>query len=107
MNAMSAWPFRWLPPVATTASGLLADDVVHDRQIVRREVPDDADVVLKQAEVHARRVEVVERPERAGVDDLADLPHRAAEQERVVDHDLQVLARRRARSAPRPAAAST
>ena len=70
---------------------LLADDVVHDRQIVRREVPHDADVVLKQAEVHARRVEVVERPERAGVDDLADLPDRAAEEEGVVHHDLQVL----------------
>ena len=55
---------------------LLADDVVHDRQIVRRQVPHDADVVLEQAEVHARRVEVVERPERAVVDELADLPAR-------------------------------
>ena len=71
--------------------GLLADDVVHDRQIVRREVPHHADVVLEQAEIHARRIEVVERPERAGVDDLANLPDRAAEEERVIHHDLQVL----------------
>ena len=91
MNAMSAWPFRCLPPVATTASGLLRDDVVHDRQVVRRQIPDDVDVVLKQSEVHPRRVEVVERPQRAAVDELPDLPDRAAEEERVVHHDLEVL----------------
>ena len=66
--------------------------MIHDRQIVRREVPDYADVVLEETEVDPRRIEVVKRSERARVDDLAYLPHRAAEEERVIDHDLQVLA---------------
>ena len=70
----------------------LADDVVHDREIVRREIPDDADVVLKQSEVDASRIEVVERAERARFDDLPNLPDRAVEEEGVVHHDLQVLA---------------
>ena len=70
---------------------LLADEVVHDRQIVRRQIPHDAHVVLKQSEVDPRGIEVIQRAERAVVDQLANLPNRAAEQERVVHHDLQVL----------------
>ena len=66
--------------------------MVHDRQIVGRKIPDDAHVVLKEAEVDARRVEVIERTERAGVDELANLPDSAAEKKRVVYHDLEVLA---------------
>ena len=58
---------------------------------MRREIPHDADIVLEEAEVHARRVEIVERPQRAVVDELPDLPHGAAEEERVIHHDLQVL----------------
>ncbi len=92
MNAMSARPFRCLPPVATTASGSVMDDVIHDRQIVRRQIPQDVDVVLEQAEVHARRVEVVQIAERAAVDELPDLHDRTAEEKRVVDHDLEPLA---------------
>ncbi len=71
--------------------GLLADDVVHDRQIVRREVPHDADVVLEEPEIDARRVEVIELPERALVDQFPNLPDRAAEEEGVVHHDAEVL----------------
>ena len=70
---------------------LVADDVVHDGEVVRRQVPHDADVVLEEAEVDARRVEVVERAEGALVDEFADLLHRPREEERVVHHDPQVL----------------
>jgi hypothetical protein len=70
---------------------LLADEVVHDRQIVRRQIPHDADVMLEQPEIDPRRVEVVQRPERSVVDELLDLPNGPAEQERVIDHDAQVF----------------
>ena len=40
-----------LRPVATTALRLQPDQVVHDGQIVRRQIPDDVDVVLKEPEV--------------------------------------------------------
>ena len=69
----------------------LDDQVIHDRQVVRGQVPQDADVVLKQPEVDARGIVVIERAESAVVDEVADLPDSSAEQERVVDHDLQVL----------------
>ena len=56
-----------------------------------REVPDDVDVMLEQAEIHSRRVEVIERSQRAAVDELTDLPDGAVEHERVIDHELEVF----------------
>ncbi len=47
--------------------------------------------MLEQSEVHPGGVVVVQRAERAVVDQLADLPHRPAKQEGVVHHDAQVL----------------
>ena len=70
---------------------LLADDVIHDREIVRRQIPHDAHVVLKESQVDPRGIEVIQRSKGPVVDQLANLPNRAAEQERVVDHDPQVL----------------
>src|SRR6266853_96398 len=71
--------------------GPLGNDVVHDRQIVRGQIPDHAHVVLEQPEVHARGIEVVQLAQRAAVDQLANLPHGPAEEEGVIHHDLQVL----------------
>src|SRR5439155_13046811 len=51
----------------------------------------DVDVVLKEPEVHSRRVEIVEGAERTTVDELADLCDRTAEQERVIHHQLEIL----------------
>ena len=53
---------------------------------MHREIPDHTDVVLEQAEVHANRIVVVEIAQLLGVDDLADLAHRAGLDEGVVDH---------------------
>ena len=78
--------------MATTASGLLENDVIHDRQVVGREIPHDAHVVLEESEIDAGRVEIIQGTQGAVVDELFDLPHRPAEEKRVVDHDLEVLA---------------
>ena len=40
--------------------GLRLDEKVHDRQIVRRQIPDHADVVLEEPQVDPCRVVVVE-----------------------------------------------
>ena len=87
---MSSRPLRWHWPVALTLSGSASDQVVHDGEIVRRQVPDHVDIVLEQAEIDARGIVVEELSEHAFVDQLADLPHGAGEEERVIDHDLQV-----------------
>ena len=58
-------------PLAETATGR-AEQVVHDREVVDREVPDHVHVALEQAEIHPGRVVVVDVAELAGVDQLAD-----------------------------------
>ena len=39
---------------------LALDHVIHDGEIVRRQIPDDADIVLKQSQVHPQRIVVVQ-----------------------------------------------
>src|ERR1700730_1468750 len=72
--------------------GLRHDEVVHDGQVVRGEIPDYVAVMLKQSKVYAGGIVVVERSQGAVIDKLLDPFHGAGEKERVVDHDLQVLA---------------
>ena len=57
-----------------------------------RQVPDDADVVLKEAQIHSRGIVVVEVAEDARVDELAHFSHGAGEEERVIHHDPEILA---------------
>ena len=40
--------------------GLFLDQIVHDRKVVRRQIPDHVNVVLEQAQVHAGGIVVVE-----------------------------------------------
>ncbi len=109
----SGWPSTWAMPVAATLVGYCAEQEVHDRQVVHGEVPDHADVVLEQAEVHAHRVVVVELAELPVADELVDLAHGARVDEGVVDHqrqpalvglgdELLALGRRSTSSASRP-----
>ena len=39
---------------------LSLNQVVHNRQIVGRKVPDNADVVLKQSQIYAKRIVIIE-----------------------------------------------
>ena len=64
---------------------------------MRRQVPDDVDVVLEKPQVDPDRVVKQEPAQLAGIDDLLDLPHGAREEERVVDHDPEALFRGRVR----------
>jgi hypothetical protein len=66
---------------------VLAQPVVEDAEVVRGEVPDHAHVLLVEPEVHALGGDEVDVAEVAAVDDLLDLAHRGAEDERVADHE--------------------
>ncbi len=66
--------------------------MVHDGEIVRRQIPDDVHVVLEQSQVHAQRIVVVQIPELAIIHHLADLLDCSGKQERVIHHNLQILA---------------
>src|SRR5215510_13737647 len=71
---------------------LEADQIVDDGQIVRRQVPDDVHVVLKEPQVDASGIVVVEPPQDPAVDQFLDLADGTAEQKRVIHHDLQIFA---------------
>jgi len=60
---------------------------------MRREIPDDAHVVLEQAEVYADGVVVIEIAEFSALNKFLNFSYRTSEQERVIHHDLEVLAR--------------
>src|ERR1700682_4246009 len=70
---------------------LLADHVVHDREIMWREVPDHVYVVLEQAQIHAKRIVVVKISHRSIIHQLPDLLYGAREEEGVVHHNAQIL----------------
>ncbi len=66
---------------------------IHDREIVNREIPDYVHVVLKQSEVNAHRVVVIDLTQLPGTDQLANLPHCICVNERVVHEKNQVSRR--------------
>ena len=88
----------------------LAEPVAQDREVVRAEVPDDADVGLVQAEVDAARRDEVDarRARRASISSRIT-SHRRAVEERVAGHEhepalvgeLDQLARLRGRGGER------
>ena len=70
---------------------LPAQHVEHDRQVVRRQVPDHVHVVLEQAQVDPHGVVVVDLAQRAVVDEMLHLADGPREQEGVVHHDPEVF----------------
>ena len=66
--------------------GLFADQVQHDRHVVRAEAPQRVLLGPQLAEVHAVAVDVIERPQRARVDQLLQARHRRVVLEQVADH---------------------
>ena len=71
---------------------LVRNHIIHDAQIVGRQIPDHVDVMLEKTQVHTQGIVVVEISQFSFVDQVLDLPHRTREQKGVVDHNLQVLA---------------
>ena len=71
--------------------GFLVDEIVHDGQIMRREIPNHIDVVLEQAQIDPRGIVIVEIAQLTLIDQLADLLHRSGKEKRVVHHDLEVF----------------
>src|SRR5690349_24090773 len=59
---------------------------------MRRQVPDHVHIVLEEAQVHARGIKVIQISQSAVIDELANFSDRSAEEERVIHHDLEVLA---------------
>jgi hypothetical protein len=76
--------------VAVTAdldpNRLFIDEIVDDRKIVRRQVPQDIDVWLEEPEVYAHRVVVANASQLSGSDDLRNMLNGAREKEGVIDH---------------------
>src|SRR5215472_7784719 len=69
---------------------LSMDQVVHNRKVVRSKVPYDVDVMLKETEIDARRVVVIQISQNPVVDKLPDLLHCPREEKGVVHHDPEI-----------------
>jgi hypothetical protein len=73
----------------------LVEQVRGDRDVVRRQVPDDVHVPAVEAEAEPRRVDREHPPELACADELAQLPHRRVVLEGVAHHQLHLGGRGR------------
>src|SRR5580692_4306201 len=71
----------------------LLDQVIDDRKIMRSQIPYYVHVVLKQSQIDARGIVVVELPQGSVVQQLLDFCDRTGEQEGMVNHDLQISLR--------------
>src|SRR5579872_894520 len=71
--------------------GTLLDEVVHDRKVMRGQIPDDVDVMLEEAKIHPHGIVVIEISERILIQKFTDFSDRWCKQERMIHHDLQVL----------------
>ncbi len=90
MKAVSETPWRsTLLPEAATSTTRLLQPVQQDREVVRREVADDA-VAVVLAEVHARGGDEVHVPDDAAVDQLAHRVDGGAVDEGVARHQHAV-----------------
>jgi hypothetical protein len=67
------------------AARLAPDQMIDDRQVVRRQVPNDIHVVLEDAEVDAHRVDEQDVADFAFVDEVGHFPYRRAVDEHVID----------------------
>ena len=63
---------------------------VDDREVVWRQVPEDVDVLLDQAEVRPDRVDVIDLAELARAHELAERLDRRGETERVIGHHDEI-----------------
>ena len=78
-------------PGSGDSSRFAVYEIVHDRNVVRRQIPDDIDIVLKQAKVDAHGIEIVQFSKIAVVDEPFYGLDRTGVDESMVHHDLQPL----------------
>ena len=60
MKAISSVPVQVALTCREYFLGALPDEVIHDRQVMWRKIPDDIHVMLKQPQIYARRVVIVQ-----------------------------------------------
>ena len=53
--------------------GFALDQMIHDRQIVRREVPDHVAIVLKESQVYARGIVIIKISQRSVIEQFVNL----------------------------------
>src|SRR5262245_25252749 len=65
--------------------------VVHDGQVMRSEIPNDGNIMLKEAQIDSGRIIIVKVAESSVIDELSYLFYSTGEQEGVVHHDFEIL----------------
>ncbi len=64
---------------------------IHDGNVMRRQIPNDVDIVLKQTEVDAYGIEIIDVADIAVIQILFDQPHGAGVNKGVIQHQHQLF----------------
>src|SRR5436190_2078565 len=83
--------FNMAASYGAQAFGLPIDQIIHDRKIVRRQVPKHIYVALEETKIDAHRIEIEQFAQLAAADDLFHLAHRDGVDERVVHHERKFV----------------
>ena len=68
---------------------LLPEQVIHYRQVVRSEVPNNVHVVLEKPQIHTHGIEIIDLAKATGGDDLLHLADSTRIDECMIDKDRQ------------------
>src|SRR3989442_665532 len=72
------------------ADWLPFDQIIHDRKIVRRQIPKHVDVALKQSQVNANGIEVKQIAQLAAAENFFHLADRAGVDKGVIHHQREM-----------------
>src|SRR6202007_2599549 len=71
--------------------GVLLDQMINDRKVVRSQVPNNINIVLEKPQVHAGRIVIVDLTQGPILEQLPDFSDRTRKQECGIHHQLQIL----------------
>src|SRR4029077_12302228 len=79
-------------PLAVNRSGEFAENVQNDRNVMRRQIPSDIDILLEQTKIQAPRINIADLAKVSGLNYFNDFSYGSRIQKRVIDHQNQVVA---------------
>ncbi len=92
-DSQFTWKGMSAPP-GGDAAGLIVEHVIDNGQIMRRQIPDDVDVVPKKAQVDADGIDVIKVAQFPVFHQLFDSANRGIEKISVVDHEDSLFSSR-------------
>src|SRR5206468_6319416 len=77
--------------LAVDRGGKFVKNMENDRDVVRRQVPGDIDVLLEQSQVETPTINIADLAQISGLNTLGNLLHRRRVEKRVIEHQDQTV----------------